>query len=93
MANTVLPDIAVQLDIMLSSDTPDMQNEGDIGLGKGPCMSLYSFHGRGTLNGLIPHPSLVKLFEEISKKPDSLASHWGQVAEVMLCIFLWRILT
>jgi putative aminopeptidase FrvX len=26
-------------------------------------MSLYSFHGRGTLNGCIPHPALVSLFE------------------------------
>ena len=53
---------------MLSSDTPDMINQGDIFLGKGPSMSLYSFHGRGTLNGLIPHPSLVNLFEENAKK-------------------------
>ena len=27
-------------------------------------MSLYSFHGRGTLNGTIPHPALVELFDE-----------------------------
>ena len=27
-------------------------------------MSLYSFHGRGTLNGTIPHPALVALFDE-----------------------------
>ena len=67
-AQILKPDIAIQIDLMLSSDTPDMKNQGDIFLGKGPCMSLYSFHGRGTLNGLIPHPSLVKLFEEISKK-------------------------
>ena len=26
-------------------------------------MSLYSFHGRGTLNGVIPHPALVDLVE------------------------------
>ena len=25
-------------------------------------MSMYSFHGRGTLNGTIPHPALVSLF-------------------------------
>ena len=72
MANTLLPDIAVQLDIMLSSDTPDMQNEGDIGLGKGPCMSLYSFHGRGTLNGLIPNQALVNLFASTAKKIKSI---------------------
>ena len=27
-------------------------------------MSLYSFHGRGTLNGTIPHPALVALIAE-----------------------------
>jgi putative aminopeptidase FrvX len=32
-------------------------------LGGGPGMSLYSFHGRGTLNGVIPHPALVALFD------------------------------
>ena len=68
VAQTLKPDIAIQIDLMLSSDTPDMQLKGDVYLGKGPCMSMYSFHGRGTLNGLIPHPLLVKLFEEISKK-------------------------
>ena len=24
---------------------------------------MYSFHGRGTLNGVIPHPAMVDLFE------------------------------
>ena len=68
VAQNLKPDVAIQIDLMLSSDTPDMINQGDIFLGKGPCMSLYSFHGRGTLNGLIPHPSLVNLFEENAKK-------------------------
>ena len=52
---------------MLSSDTPDMEGQGDVELGMGPCMSMYSFHGRGTLNGLIPHPNLVTLFENTAK--------------------------
>ena len=30
-------------------------------------MSLYSFHGRGTLNGTIPHPALVALFEHAAR--------------------------
>jgi putative aminopeptidase FrvX len=30
-------------------------------------MSLYSFHGRGTLNGVIPHPAMVHLFEAAAK--------------------------
>jgi putative aminopeptidase FrvX len=47
---------------MLATDTPDMSARGEMALGGGPGMSLYSFHGRGTLNGLIPHPALVALF-------------------------------
>lgn len=62
-AQALSPDIAIQLDLMLATDTPDMQARGDLALGQGPGMSLYSFHGRGTLNGTIPHPALVALFE------------------------------
>jgi putative aminopeptidase FrvX len=62
------PDIAVQLDIILATDTPDMAARGDVRLGGGPAMSMYSFHGRGTLNGTIPHPALVKLFAETAGK-------------------------
>ena len=68
VAQELKPDIAIQIDLSLSSDTPDMQKQGNVILGNGPCMSMYSFHGRGTLNGLIPHPNLVKLFDNISKK-------------------------
>jgi putative aminopeptidase FrvX len=60
----LMPDIAIQLDIILATDTPDMAGRGDVRLGGGPAMSLYSFHGRGTLNGTIPHPALVGLFAD-----------------------------
>ena len=63
-AQALRPDIAIQIDLMLASDTPDMAERGEMRLGGGPGMSLYSFHGRGTLNGVIPHPALVRLFEE-----------------------------
>ncbi len=63
-AQALQPDIAIQIDLMLASDTPDMAARGDMRLGGGPGMSLYSFHGRGTLNGVIPHPALVRLMEE-----------------------------
>jgi putative aminopeptidase len=61
-AQALRPDIAIQLDLMLATDTPDMTARGDVSLGGGPAMSLYSFHGRGTLNGTLPHPALVALF-------------------------------
>ncbi len=63
-AQTLKPDIAVQIDIMLTSDTPEMADRGEMLLGGGPGISLYSFHGRGTLNGVIPHPSAVRLMED-----------------------------
>jgi putative aminopeptidase FrvX len=63
-AQGLRPDIAIQIDLMLATDTPDMEERGEMRLGGGPGISLYSFHGRGTLNGVIPHPSAVRLFEE-----------------------------
>ncbi|HEV7251840.1 MAG TPA: M42 family metallopeptidase [Mesorhizobium sp.] len=66
-AQALRPDVAVQLDLMLATDTPDMAARGEMFLGGGPGMSLYSFHGRGTLNGTIPHPALVRLFEWTAK--------------------------
>ncbi len=66
-ARTLQPDIALQIDLMNASDTPDMADRGDMVLGGGPGISLYSFHGRGTLNGVIPHPALVQLFEDAAQ--------------------------
>lgn len=63
-AQILKPDIAIQLDLILATDTPDMGARGDVVLGAGPAMSMFSFHGRGTLNGTIPHPALVKLFDD-----------------------------
>lgn len=62
-AQTLKPDIAIQLDLLLTGDTPDMRHLTDVALGEGPGISLFSFHGRGTLNGTIPHPALPQLFE------------------------------
>lgn len=67
LAQKLQPDIAIQLDLMLATDTPDMDARGDMVLGAGPGMSLYSFHGRGTLNGVIPHPAMVDLFERAAR--------------------------
>lgn len=70
LAQRLLPDIAIQIDLMLATDTPDMRERGEMRLGKGPGISLYSFHGRGTLNGVIPHPAMVRLFEDAAKAID-----------------------
>jgi putative aminopeptidase FrvX len=66
-AQVLRPAIAIQIDLMLATDTPDMGHLGEMRLGGGPGISLMSFHGRGTLNGVLPHPGLVTLFEEAAE--------------------------
>lgn len=83
-AQMLQPDIAIQLDLLLATDTPDMGYRGEITLGGGPAMSLYSFHGRGTLNGTIPHPALVGLFEAASSRLDmplQRSAHTGALTD------------
>ncbi len=62
-ATALAPDIALAIDTILACDTPEVADRGDVELGGGPAISLFSFHGRGTLNGVIPHPALVRLME------------------------------
>ena len=83
-AQSLNPDIAIQLDLILATDTPDMAARGDVRLGAGPAMSLYSFHGRGTLNGTIPHPALVALFETTARAeglPLQRSAHVGALTD------------
>lgn len=83
-AEALRPDIAIQLDLVLANDTPDMQARSDVALGGGPAMSLFSFHGRGTLNGAIPHPALVTHFEQSAKSigiPLQKSAHIGALTE------------
>ena len=68
LAQRLQPDVAIQIDLMLACDTPDMADRGDMRLGGGPGLSLYSFHGRGTLNGVIPHPALVRRVQEAASE-------------------------
>jgi len=79
LAQQLKPDIAIQLDLMLATDTPDMEARGDMILGGGPGMSLYSFHGRGTLNGVIPHPAMVSLFETTAQENNIALQRSAQV--------------
>ncbi|MCI6039210.1 MAG: M20/M25/M40 family metallo-hydrolase [Candidatus Limiplasma sp.] len=60
-ARTVKPDLAIMLDVTLAGDTHDLKGRFEDKLGEGPCVTLYSFHGRGTLNGTLPHQPLFDL--------------------------------
>jgi putative aminopeptidase FrvX len=84
-ATALAPDIAIAVDIMLACDTPEMASRGDLRLGGGPSMSLFSFHGRGTLNGVIPHPALVRLAESAAAEagvPLQRSVHVGALTDL-----------
>ena len=84
-AQVLVPDVAIQLDLILATDTPDMAARGDVKLGGGPAISLYSFHGRGTLNGTLPHPAMVKLLEDSAaarKLPLQRSAHIGALTDL-----------
>jgi putative aminopeptidase FrvX len=67
-ARTIKPDMAIAIDGGGSGDTPDLKGFSMVRCGGGPTLSLYNFHGRGTLNGTIPHPAMVRLIESASEK-------------------------
>jgi len=66
-ARTVKPDLAIMLDVTLAGDTHDLRSRFEDVLGGGPCVQLYSFHGRGTLNGTLPHEPLFRLAKETAQ--------------------------
>ena len=67
-AQQIKPNAAISIDLAVATDTPDMQGVNELVLDKGPIIGLYTFHGRGTLNGLIPHPKMVKIVEDSATK-------------------------
>ncbi len=67
-ARSVKPDLAIMLDVTLASDTHDLATRFENALGGGPCVQLYSFHGRGTLNGTLPHQPLFNLCKASAAK-------------------------
>jgi putative aminopeptidase len=90
-ATALAPDIALQIDLLLACDTPDMTHRGEVALGQGPGISLYSFHGRGTLNGVIPHPALVQLAEDAAEAANltlQRSAHTGALTDLSYIQFL-----
>ena len=57
------PDALIVVDISPATDTPGMDGHSNIALGAGPVMHLHSFHGRGTLGGVLPPQWLVEATE------------------------------
>jgi len=67
-SRAVKPDVAICIDGGTGNDTPETRGAGHVVCGGGPVISLYNFHGRGTLNGTIAHPAMVRLFEEAAER-------------------------
>lgn len=67
-ARATKPKLCICLDICMAGDTPDLAGVNEVRLGGGPVISMYNFHGRGTLNGTIPHPAMVRLMEQTASK-------------------------
>ncbi|MBQ9959276.1 MAG: M20/M25/M40 family metallo-hydrolase [Oscillospiraceae bacterium] len=67
-ARALKPDLCICLDLCMDGSTPDLKGYNEVEMGKGPAISLYNFHGRGTLNGVIPHPAMVRLFEDTAEE-------------------------
>ncbi len=69
------PDLAISVDGCQACDTPDLRNYTEIQLGKGPSVCHYSFHGRGTLNGLIPNPKLIQFVTDSAESENLPLQH------------------
>ena len=67
-ARTVKPDVALSLDVMLDGSTRDLAAKYEDHMGCGATVGLYSFHGRGTLNGTLPHEPLFRLAKRTAEE-------------------------
>lgn len=66
-AQQIRPTAAISIDLVAASDTPDIAGGNSVQVGAGAVVGTYTFHGRGTLNGLIPHPLLMSVIDEAAK--------------------------
>ena len=67
-ARAKMPEIVICVGPAFSSDTNEMKGTGNVRLGGGPAVSLFNFHGGGTLNGCIPQRELVDLALRTSRE-------------------------
>lgn len=82
------PDVVVNVDVAPATDTPDLAGAGSVRLGGGPTLSRLSFHGRGTLGGLIPHPALADAVEHAADAAGSGLQHEAMVGIITDAAFV-----
>lgn len=88
LAAALQPAAAVCVDITPASDPPDLVGRTPVRLGHGPVLSRMSFHGRGTLGGLIPHPALVRGFETAASAAGSPMQYESVIGVITDAAFL-----
>lgn len=81
-ARAIQPQIALCLDGGGGADTPDLKGMGEVRVGGGPVLCMYNFHGRGTLNGTIPHPAIVRIVESAAQRAGIAVQRKAQIGSL-----------
>lgn len=67
-ARSVHTDMALCLLGPGAGDTPDQKGTNNVALGGGPAVTLFNFHGKGTLNGCVAHKGLYEHLKHSAAK-------------------------
>ena len=69
-ARTAKTDMAICLLGPGAGDTPDQRGLNNVVLGGGPAVTLFNFHGKGTLNGCVAHAGMFSLLKKTAAEQD-----------------------
>ncbi len=67
-ARSVKTDMAICLLGPGAGDTPDQKGMNNVALGDGPAVTMFNFHGKGTLNGCVAHKGMYELLKQSANK-------------------------
>lgn len=67
-ARSVKTDMAICLLGPGAGDTPDQKGLNNVVLGGGPAVTLFNFHGKGTLNGCVAHAGMFARMKECAAR-------------------------
>jgi putative aminopeptidase FrvX len=66
-ARSVKTEMAICLLGPGAGDTPDQKGINNVELEGGPAVTLFNFHGKGTLNGCIAHQGMYRLLKKCAQ--------------------------
>ncbi|MBP1558239.1 MAG: M20/M25/M40 family metallo-hydrolase [Oscillospiraceae bacterium] len=67
-ARTAKTDMAICLLGPGAGDTPDQKGLNNVVLGEGPAVTMFNFHGKGTLNGCVVHAGMYNLLKQSAEE-------------------------